>query len=470
MDKNGWDDPRKSKLWRYNQHYFDDLNAIEAHDRSNWHRELIERWITENPAGAGSGWEPYPTSLRIINWVKWHMSGGTLTEQALWSLAVQARWLERRLERHLLGNHLFANAKALIFAGLSFDGDEANRWVRIGRDILLKELSEQILSDGGHFELSPMYHALALEDVLDLINMCRAKLNPDNEVLIVALQDQVQLMLRWLAAMSHPDDRIAFFNDAAFGIAPTNLELRAYAQRLGFRAEGALDHCTVLDDTGYVRLSAGPAVMIADMAEVGPSYLPGHAHADTLSFELSLFGQRLIVNSGTSVYGTDAERQRQRGTAAHSTVVVRQENSSEVWAGFRVARRAHILDRQCCQQNAVQYCSASHDGYRQLARGMTHERAWRFHEQGLTVEDELMPADKAEAIFHTHPDVSVHQEDEKSGRMVMPEGQVVRWVSQATVQVVVGTWHPEFGADIPNSQLIVPLVDGRSKFEILWLN
>ena len=79
---------------------------------------------------------------------------------------------------------------------------------------------------------------------------------------------------------------------------------------------------------------------LLDVAPVGPDYLPGHAHADTLSFELSLFGQRVLVNSGTSQYEAGPERSRQRGTAAHNTVIVDGHDSSEVWAGFRVARRA----------------------------------------------------------------------------------------------------------------------------------
>ncbi|MEN9780004.1 MAG: hypothetical protein RL014_1152 [Pseudomonadota bacterium] len=92
-------------------------------------------------------------------------------------------------------------------------------------------------------------------------------------------------------------------------------------------------------DSGYVRLDNGPAVALLDVAPVGPDYLPGHAHADTLSFELSVGAQRVLVNSGTSCYGSSAERLRQRGTAAHNTVVVNGQDSSEVWGGFRVARR-----------------------------------------------------------------------------------------------------------------------------------
>jgi uncharacterized heparinase superfamily protein len=99
-----------------------------------------------------------------------------------------------------------------------------------------------------------------------------------------------------------------------------------------------------LPDSGYSRVEMGDAVALIDRAAVGADYLPGHAHAATLSFELSLFGQRVIVISGTSVYGSGEQRQLERGTAAHSTVVVDGENSSEVWGGFRVARRARVLE------------------------------------------------------------------------------------------------------------------------------
>lgn len=468
LDEDGWDNPDREKLWRYNQHYFDDLNARGAVARSEWHRDLIDRWIAENPPGIGSGWEPYPTSLRIVNWVKWSLSGATLTDEAIHSLAVKARWLTRKLEWHLLGNHLFANAKALVFAGLFFEGNEADSWLRLGRENLLKELPEQILPDGGQFELSPMYHALALEDVLDLINILRAASRPGNEVLTTALEDRVEPMLAWLAAMSHPDDRIAFFNDAAFGIAPDNAELRAYAQRLGFQTSPPAGDLTSLEDSGYVRLSAGPAMVVADLAEVGPSYLPGHAHADTLSFECSVFGRRLIVNSGTSVYGTGVERLRQRGTAAHSTVVVRDENSSEVWGGFRVARRAHILRRSWRRDGEELTVQATHDGYTRLRAGPKHSRTWRLLDGGLTIIDQVAPADEAKAIFHIHPDVTVDQETSRSGRMILGDEQIVEWVSETDLEVTSGTWHPEFGKSIPNRHLVVPLLNGRSKLELNW--
>ena len=116
----GWDGPQREKLWRYNQHYFDDLNAYQAELRIDYHKELLENWILENAPGVGVGWESYPTSLRIVNWIKWSLRTEKLSESAMQSLAIQLRWLSRRLEIHLMGNHLFANAKALVFGGLFF--------------------------------------------------------------------------------------------------------------------------------------------------------------------------------------------------------------------------------------------------------------------------------------------------------------------------------------------------------------
>ena len=70
------------------------------------------------------------------------------------SLLTQARWLNQNLEWHLLGNHILANAKALIFAGLYFEGKEADKLLKKGLKILLKELDEQILNDGGTLNLA----------------------------------------------------------------------------------------------------------------------------------------------------------------------------------------------------------------------------------------------------------------------------------------------------------------------------
>ena len=332
-----WNNPEWDKLWLYNLHYFDDLQAAGAFGKQARHNRLINEWITGNPPGQGNGWEPYPTSLRIVNWIKWILAGNTPSSNMLESLALQAGYLRKRLEIHLLGNHLFANAKALVFAGLFFRGPEADGWLQKGLKILYREVPEQILPDGGHFERSPMYHAIILEDLLDLVNVMRAH----GHLVPREWQEKACDMTSWLMAMTHPDGGIVLFNDAAFGIAGLTKDLVAYAGRLGVemgrQTKSQFKH---FSDSGYIRWEKGPGLAFLDVAPIGPDYLPGHAHADTLSFEFSLFGERVIVDTGTSCYGISSERIRQRGTDAHNTVTINGENSSEVWSGFRVAGRA----------------------------------------------------------------------------------------------------------------------------------
>lgn len=460
----GWDNPAKSKLWRYYQHYFDDLNAEAAHERLQWHQALIAAWITSNPPGQGSGWEPYPTSLRIVNWVKWALAGNILPAPVIASLAVQTRWLTRRMEWHLLGNHLFANAKALVFAGLFFEGSEADEWLRTGLRILEREIPEQLLPDGGQFELSPMYHALAVEDMLDLVNVAEVYGRQD---LVQAWRQPLPSMLAWLETLSHPDGQIAFFNDAAFGIAPANAELRDYGWRLGLEAGASILPVRYLQPSGYLRMSAGQFVLIADLGRIGPDYLPGHAHADTLSFELSIGAQRVFVNSGTSEYGAGLERQRQRGTAAHNTVIVAGENSSEVWAGFRVGRRARPQNVVIEPYDTMSRAKASHDGYRYLPGRPVVTRCFELDETRLVVTDHVSKDARAEARYHLHPAIEVTAVTGNEAMLALPGGQRFKLDCEGgALRVEPATWHPEFGVSIPNGCLVVPLAEGRGSLSV----
>jgi uncharacterized heparinase superfamily protein len=481
LENVGWEGPQREKLWRYNQHYFDDLNAKDAAQRIEWHRALLVDWVRANPPGLGNAWEPYPTSLRIVNWVKWALDGNELPEPCIHSLAVQARWLTNRLEIHLLGNHLFANAKALVFAGLFFTGKEADGWLRKGMQILAREMPEQILPDGGHIERSTMYHALALEDMLDLCNVtaCHpAGLGLTGTRQLDDLRQRVEGMQRWLKAMCHPDGEIGFFNDAALGIAPTLAELDAYAKRLfpTLTSSWELPSAFALPNSGYVRMQRADAVALVDVAPVGPDYLPGHAHADTLSFELSVGAQRVLVNSGTSCYGTSNERLRQRGTAAHNTVVIDGLDSSEVWGGFRVAQRARPIGLTLSEvgdvaQNAIELCCA-HDGYQRLSGKPTHWRRWLMREGEYVVEDSVEGGfEGAEARFHFHPDLKlVPLNDAIRGEVYFPNGRVLNWRAECEhARLEDATWHPRFGASVPNVCLVIRLAQGHSRFTLITL-
>ena len=125
----GWDNINISKLWRYNLHYFDYLlqDKRVSNIQIKSQIDLIENWINKNAFGKGTAWEPYPTSVRIINWIKWHQLCRGLSEKAKLSLWNQTRWLAARPEYHLLGNHLFINAKALFFSAALFQLNNNNK-------------------------------------------------------------------------------------------------------------------------------------------------------------------------------------------------------------------------------------------------------------------------------------------------------------------------------------------------------
>jgi len=460
-----WNNPEWEKLWLYNLHYFDDLNAIDSKYKVSAHRQLINKWIADNKPVVGNGWEPYPASLRIVNWIKWALQGNQLDEHWIDSLAVQVRHLRNRLEYHLLGNHLFANAKALVFAGLYFEGKEANEWLNKGLEILDTELPEQILDDGGHFELSPMYHCIILEDILDLINLSRSYHNVIDKGVLGYWEDLVKKMLAWLDSMTHPDGQIALFNDAAFGIAASPGELVEYAKRLDIEPASASCVSKLLPSSGYARLENTDAVLLADVGRIGPEYLPGHAHADTLTFELSLLGQRVIVDSGTSCYGYSNERLRQRSTSAHNTVEVDGQNSSEVWGGFRVARRAFthsiILNNQ---DNAVEL-SASHDGYLRLQKGILHYRTWRLEDKSVYIEDKVTGEfDKAIGRLLFAPDIGIESIDDSAKWLLTREGDVIAevLVDSPHAEIVKSSYHPEFGRSLATNCLTYTVYEGNS--------
>lgn len=464
-----WNPPGAARLWVYNLHYFDDLNASGAGSRLAWHRRLLQRWIEENPPQPGDAWDPYPVSRRIINWVKWAARGNELSAPYLRSLAVQARWLLGRLEYHLLGNHLLTNAKALVHAGLYFQGAEAEGWLARGLHIVGPQLREQVLPDGGHFERSPMYHASVLEDLLDVLNLLRAYGQPGPPWLPAT----IQAMRAWLKVMIHPDGDIAFFNDAAFDEAPDCAALEAYARRLELPdVRDAQQPLVVLAPSGYVRALGGPAHLLCDCAPIGPEYQPGHAHADTLSFELSLCGRRLLVNSGTSQYGSGAERQRQRGTAAHNTVVVDGQDSSEVWGAFRVARRARVrLDAASVTASGV-LIAASHDGYRRLPGHNGHHRRWLLGEGALRIEDRITgPFQRAAAYFHLHPNV-VDGRRISAREVVLTHpgwGPVhIEFEGASSLEVVPGTWHPRFGVAIANHTVVARFAAAALTTRVSW--
>ena len=148
--------------------------------------------------------------------------------------------------------------------------------------------------------------------------------------------------------MQHPDGHISFFNDSSIGIAPDSKYILRYAKSLGIVYKNKLkkNYSKYLQDSGYICLSRRNIKLIIDFGNLGPDYLLAHSHADTLSFELSLFKQRFIVNGGISTYDNLEDREIERSSKSHSTIIHKNENSSDTWSYFRVAKELRLNQYQ----------------------------------------------------------------------------------------------------------------------------
>jgi len=460
-----WNAPEKSKLWLYNLHYFDFLN--QKNNDSALGLQLMKDWVQQNNIiGTGNGWEPYPLSLRIVNWIKFFDRIGRTDEieQLQSSLFLQTRVLADRLEYHLLGNHLFKNAVALIFSGSYFEGEEAKKWIKKGLQIFIGQVREQILKDGGHFERSPMYHVLISEDILDCLN-----LNLSRQFFSITEEQYIRRkivdMLNVLADIVHQDGDIPFFNDSALRIAPSPKEIFRYAESLGIKTV-QFDHVSKnrsliniyeKPDFGLFIFENRKSKCIFDAGMIGPDHLPGHAHCDTLSYELSISGHRCIVNSGTYQYAGTL-RNLFRATSAHNTVRVDSKEQHEIWSTFRVARRGYPFNLQIFRSNNYGSIAASHSGYTRLAGKIVHRREIVCRDDSWVVTDclEGRGMHQADNYIHFHPDVQIISKSSSEVKcslydvafsLKVLEGESIDWEE--------GLYSPEFGVSEINQVLVL---------------
>ena len=398
--RGAWGDRELGDLWRYNLNYMDFIlqSGMTVEDGVRW----IECFIDAMPDNIIAT-DPYPISLRGINWIKFislHKNEltGVQCRKIDTSLYSQYRILSRCTERHLLANHYLENGFSLLFAAIYFHD---NGFWKKAEKIVRSQLNEQILSDGAHYELSPMYHCIILERLLDCCNL----LSNADDSLFVGLENLKNFlrqnaikMLSWLDAIVVANDCIPLLNDSAYGVALLPEELREYACRLGLKWS-----CGTLKDCGYRHVIRTNYEAVLDLAPLGITYNLGHAHADSATFLLWANGRELLVDSGTSTYNACVRRDYERSTRAHNTVVINGENSSKVWGAFRCAQRAktRILE------DGPECFTLWHDGYGE--KGIECHRRFICNETSFEIEDKVCSKTEyvAEAFFHLSPEVKV---------------------------------------------------------------
>lgn len=448
-----WRCRANSRLFRYHLHCFKYLQAAGAISPARA-LALINDWIAQNPEGAPDSWDPFPISCRLVNWIKC-LSRPELSRYDLGaplrSAHRQALWLERSLEFDLLGNHLLKNAKALLFCGLFFKDRHARRWLSAGVQLLTRELGEQVLADGGHFERSPLYHAMIVEDCLDLLNVCSELNDRLAAALCRLLLPLLPAMLRFLAAVTHPDGQICLFNDSALGVEASAGELGQYYENLtGRSSPRPLGPAWSFPATGYFVMAPrqGERLFI-DCGPVGPDHQPGHSHCDTLSIELSLGGTRVIVDSGCFQYEEGEMRRYNRGNRGHNAVTIDGRNQSQVWGAHRCAKRARpVYGRLDAHPDGTLVFAGAHDGYRRLSGRPVHHRRIVRAASGYLIEDRVEGGGRHEIVsrLHINPELGVVLEG-TSARISNREKLVatVHRLGPGTFRKGCGWYAPRFG-------------------------
>jgi hypothetical protein len=378
-----WNYPANGKLWTYNLNYFDYLSNKGI---SNDLKIATMRDFYSKRHIIAEGMEPYPISLRNMNWIKFCSSSRVQEfDDFIYSQAVL---LSKSFEYHLMGNHLLENAFSLLFAAYYFK-DLA--FYKLSSRVLREQLDEQILPDGGHFERSPMYHRIILSRLLDIIFIMQETDWKKDQ--IGELCSHAGKMLSWNQRLTFSSGKSPHFYDSQDNIiAPTN-QLRQFANKINIPTDPALD----LGVSGYRKYKKRNYECIVNISGILADYIPGHAHADIFHFDVEYRGEPLFVDTGVSTYEKNQDRKFERSTSAHNTVEIGKIDQNEMWGVFRIARRATVNNIS----EDIDYLTGEHDGYmRQF--GLIHRRKFTFHESEIIITDSLIGTSKKQGTARLH--------------------------------------------------------------------
>lgn len=378
----GWE-PDADPLYLYTLHYHGWLSRTPL-PRA---RATVEHWIAHHREGVG--WEPYPTAMRVLHWLGWlgqHESHLDAPARRIifGSLAAQLEHLRHHVEHHLDGNHVWTDLAALCSAGLSLSGPLAEP-LALRLPALADLVDAQLDPDGVHRERTPTYHCLLAEQLAGVVALATAA--PASRVhpgAAARLEAALERMLAALPAFTHPDGDVALWNDSQRGapVTPQGLLTRLARSITDVTDAPLID----APHAGLFRRRFGPWTLLWNIGGVGLAQQPGHIHADGLAFELSLHGERVIVDAGVGTYTPGFARDYARSTRAHSTVTVGEHDldQHELWASHRVGGRARTTDLSY----GPDHLSARIHGYKAPA---AHHRRLSWDGHKLLIADRVEP-------------------------------------------------------------------------------
>ena len=439
-----------------NLHYMEYLEGVD----DDTFCRIVDSWIENNPPFQPGywldNWNSYSVSIRCLVWMQqFARRQQSFSEpfkiRLIDSVRDQIRFLESNLELDICGNHLVKNIKTLVWASQFFCGEDADRWGRLAGDLLKRELAEQILGDGTHFERSPAYHAQVFADLLECYAVMPAELAEE-------IGPALKSMAQALVDLTHSDGLVSLFNDGGLHMAYSTSECISVFERL--TGETVVPAARVLlPDAGYFGLRQGQNLLLVDCGKIAPDYLPAHGHGDILAFEWDFAGQRIAVDAGVYEYYPGPDRDYSRSTSSHNTVTVDDEDQCEFWLSFRVGRRANVQLNSCSIEDGKLQLDGSHDGYTRLDGRPVHRRTVESDTVSVVVSDQI-DGGKGQPVHSRvllHPECQIETgQDHRSDRIRFRRGSNhFELVSESPMEVAPAEWFPDFGVKMETQQLVL---------------
>lgn len=420
-----WSPAGTDAAWRSALHGFawlKDMRIVGGEPPRQWARALVDSWIAQHGRWSALAWRADVLATRLCAWLTmadFLLTGANEAFAARFydSLARQARHLRRVVPGDMTGSRLLTAIKGLVYAAACLPTSPKRREHAIA--LLSRELSAQVLGDGGHVERSPRRQLSVLRDLIDL----RATLSVAQLEIPDALQTAIDKMAPMLRFFRHGDGGLALFNDS--------VESEAWLIDLVLTQSDAKGKpLTSAPHSAFERVAANRTLLLVDVGAPPPPGYDAHCFAGTLSFEMSVGKERLIVNGGASIGGAPTWRRAMQSTLAHSTLTIADANSTDIFdddglfqsvarpLGRMIGRRPERVACRRDEADGAVWLEGSHDGFLKPF-GLIHRRRLYLSPNGddLRGEDILeLPAGigqvKPGALgkpvtlrFHLHPTV-----------------------------------------------------------------
>ncbi len=439
------------RLWLMNLHYMEYLEEVNNND----FLKLVEAWVEQNKIFRNNfdwaAWNSYSLSLRTIVWMQQFAFRGinlnlAQYEKTKQSLFLQLLYLERNIEKDIGGNHIIKNIKTLLWAAKFFSGNHSIRWKETAVQLLNKELDEQILPDGVHFELSTAYHCQVFVDLLECYYVL------ENPHLKSKLHDKLDSMAQAINDFTHPDNIISVFNDGSVNMSyPANECLSVWGKISGNFTR--MNRHIKLESSGYYGFRNKDIYILIDVGRVGADHLPAHSHGDIFSFELSAGKERIIIDPGVYEYNPGEKRNYSRATSSHNTLTLDDIDQCEFYGAFRVARRANVKIQNYVTREDGFELSAAHDGYKRLSGKPLHLRKFKLNKNIIEITDEIIGGNGQLAATNLllHPECEIISGDNEI--RIKKNDSVILINTSAKYEIMPAYYFPAFGKSIPAKKI-----------------